>query len=310
MDPITRALVEYDTYLRDGGAPADLSQWDTGSERAKKRKLHPSGFLLCDRKSVFSIMEDLGEIQPDLPHSDEDNLSFRVGYIFQRFVAEALAWKDALVAYELPLESTHFTGRADIVVNPAPLLEGMTVYPECPDFLATSDWLVDVKAVKSRGLRGDSFYPKEYYIAQLEKYVDLMQDTMDMTPVPVLYVVTRLNLEAQFLYWRWINTQDCISYQWGEPTPHKTFEGLYDRMLESENNQLKWLHNGHNGYLPPRIGSHPDEHRFSKYNGMCTSEGRTGVSTPSCKYFHRCWGYPLEPYPTGLYKDVVADEPL
>ena len=102
MDPITRTLVNYDRFLSNGGTPVHLN---TATKRTIQRKLHPSalGPWLCDRKACYDIMRDMGEIEV-ADFSNQQLLSFRVGHVFQDFVAQALTYAGWLYAVEFELE--------------------------------------------------------------------------------------------------------------------------------------------------------------------------------------------------------------
>lgn len=306
MDPITRALSEYNKYLNDGGQPVDTG---VANRRAKKHKLHPSGLGpgLCDRSSCYSIMEDTGEIEPDIEHTQELLLSFRVGHVFQDFVAQALSWKGALVATEVKVEDKHFTGSIDLVVEPRALIPADAEVD--PPRTTDKRWVVDVKAVKGRNLDHGRYYPKGFYVAQLEKYRNLLEKQSNEAHIPILYVVTRLDLKAHLYWWEWLHG-DCICYKWGDWKEHKTLHNLQAGMELSESAQLRWLETGE---LPSRCGQTPDEHPFKccefKRQGYYTDgsgkkRARPRLATPKCKYFLRCWEVDsLEPFTEGEWND-------
>jgi len=188
MDPLTKACSEYDAYLREGGEPVDLKAlgFNTVSQRTKTRKLHPSslGPGLCDRKACYNVACDVGDIERDIPETPEDNLGHRIGFIFQDYVAQTLAFKGALIDMEIPLEDEYWTGRADLLVDPCKL----DVTDSRPTTKAP--WLVDVKTVK--GYTVDDRYPKTYHIAQLERY----RSMMTQPTVPILFYVTRIDFQT------------------------------------------------------------------------------------------------------------------
>ena len=280
MDPITAACIEYMEHIRRGGEKADLSPFANVQVRDRQRKLHPSGLCLCDRKAVYRIMADQGEIEPDLPDDPVEQLGHHIGYIFQDFVAEALAWKGALENVEIPVENDMWTGRADLLVKPH-----MLDYSDSGNrFMwdATHDdydyWLVDVKTVKGYGLYNR--YPKEWHIAQVEKY----QAMLGLHALPVLYYATRVDFTSALFTWHW--EPNCNVYQWEEARPVTNFYDLDERMEWSERAQEHWLKTDE---LPDRIAGNPTDHDF-----MCTKYERygkyKGQHKVTCQFFGQCWG--------------------
>lgn len=270
MDPLTRACQEYDAYLREGGEPVDLKAlgFTTVSEREKVRKLHPSslGPGLCDRRACYNVMADVGEIEKDVPETPEDNLGHRIGFIFQDFIAQALAYKGALIGMEISVGNEEWCGRIDLLVDAA------RIEPR-----SRARWLVDVKTVK--GYTVDDRYPKEYHIAQVEKYVSLL----DQDVAPVLFYVTRIDFQTAFYRWDW-DGRDCILKTHEPGGIVKTIYGLNDDITASEATQLAWLKNG---TLPERPFATPtDSFMCSAYQKGGYNRGRYKVT---CPFFARCW---------------------
>jgi hypothetical protein len=290
MDPITKAVYEYNEYLRYGGDPVCIGD---GTKRTKKRKLHPSGVGpgLCDRKAAFSVMKDIGEIEPDLPHPPELLLDFLMGNVIQDFISAALEWKGALVGEEIVVEDDDWTGRIDQVVDPTKLDLSET---NLPKEWYENLWDVDVKTSKGKQLYR-KFYPKPYYIAQVTRYANMLNGELsDGKVVPVLYHAARVSLgQTLFVAIQWIGNDALAVTETGKV--HKTFRYLADEIAASERAQLKWLHNGG---LPNRCGSTPDEHPFL----CCKINRKSKVATPSCPFFGRCWDVDtFEPFKLGAW---------
>lgn len=280
MDPITKCLVEYNEYLNNGGEPVNLKKlgFDVCSERQKVRKLHPSslGPGLCDRKACYHVMADVGEIQKDFEITPQEELGHRVGYIFEDWVSEALAWKGALLNLQPQLENKLWIGRPDQVVDPSALgedIEGL--------------WLVDCKTVKGYGFYDR--YPKPYHISQVEKYVEMIGGGNFH---PVLFYMTRVDFQSALWTWGWAG-DDCRTAEWG--TRSKPFFELRGDIRYSIAMQERWLRTGE---LPDRCCSLPIDHFMcASYQKYGQHKGRYLVN---CQYFSRCWEVPL---PTNLVFD-------
>jgi len=211
-------------------------------------------------------MCDTGEIEKDVPETPEANLGHRVGFIFQDFVAQALAWKGALLGMEISVGNEEWTGRVDLLVDAA------RIEPR-----SRARWLVDVKTVK--GYTVDDRYPKEYHIAQVEKYVSLL----DQDVAPVLFYVTRIDFQTAFYRWDW-DGRDCILKTHEPGGIVKTIYGLNDDITASEATQLAWLKDG---TLPDRPFASPtDSFMCSAYQKGGYDRGRYRVT---CPFFFRCW---------------------
>lgn len=291
MDLITRAVWQYTKHLSDGGKPAVTAK---ANSRSKKWKIHPSnlGPGLCDRKACYSIMEDMDQIEADIPYTPEEELSFRVGHIFQDYVAQALEWKGALIDTEVLLEGPSDIGHADIILDPDPLFEDGEHQGELNDTF----WVLDVKAVRFKDLTRVAYYPNGYNIAQLERYATLLEETTGYCHRPMLYVMTRLDMQGQLYHWQWHKNGDCSAYRWGDNLSFKEIEDLRGQIADSYESQLQWLKGG---LLPDRCGDTPDEHPF-----LCVDKkARKGWATPKCKYYRRCWDTDtLEPYEIGQWE--------
>jgi len=271
MDPLTRACQEYDSYLREGGGAVDLKAlgFNTVSERDKTRKLHPSslGPGLCDRRACYNVMADVGEIEKDIPERPEDNLGHRIGFIFQDYVAQALAYKKALIGMEHKVQQENWTGRIDLMVDPNAL-----------GIETTRRYLVDVKTVKGYGLYDR--YPKTYHIAQLEMYKHLLGKVVDWTPV--LFYVTRVDFQTAMFWWDW-EDDSCVVHDYNTGK-HNIIHGLGQELQYSIDTQETWLKEG---VLPERPFTAPDE------GFMCASYQKygdhRGKYKVNCPFFYRCW---------------------
>ena len=143
MDPITKALVDYNEYLEEGGERIRLAPKDT--VRTKVRKLHPSkiGPGLCDRSAVYDVMKDIGELAVE-GHGWQQMLSFRVGHIYHDFTVEAIQHAGALIDYEAVVEDDDWTGRIDVLADHGRLVGSSEI-----DHVM----LVDVKTVRSKVIK-------------------------------------------------------------------------------------------------------------------------------------------------------------
>jgi len=302
MDPITRACSEYDQYLREGGEPVNLKEmgFDVCSERKRARKLHPSslGPGLCSRKACYNVMADVGEIEKDVPDDPQGNLGHRVGYIFEDFVSQALAWKGALVNLQPQVENDNWIGRPDQIVDPTKLLTA--VYPFQKQWEGL--WLLDCKTVKGYSLYNR--YPKVYHMSQVDQYVSMMDPGLRLTPV--LYYITRIDFTTALYTWSkderlYYDIPDFTATIHNWETGIESHNDIYyyerDVCLSA---QERWLTHG---TLPDRCGVTPTQHSFmcANYNKGGPNKGRYTVG---CQFFGQCWGT----LPTGLVFDKAEFE--
>ena len=277
-DPITQVLQEYNSHLRSGGEPADLSRFPN-PPHASEKKLSASSLAMCDRKAAYSIMEDLGEIEADVPFSQELLLDFRIGNHMEEFVAQAMEWKGVLVGYQTRLTNGHRKGRLDLEIDPKSLLGSNKNAP---------NWIVEIKFTKNAKPENlHKYYPKANYIAQAQFYSDHSENRT----VPVLYIAMRTTFEAVLYTWLW-EDGDANVLVWDDEfgwTFHRTMPDLKAEIAESDAAQVGWMETGE---LPPRVAQTIVKHPF-----LCTRYNRsTKRREASCQYLGRCWGEHAAPY--------------
>ena len=273
MDPITETLVAYNKYLRDGGEPASLARFPHEPHKPE-RLLSASDILLCDRKACYNVLGDLKEIEPDIPEPNRLLLDFRIGNLFEGFIAEAMEWRGALVEYQTRLSGGKRKGRLDLLID-------------AERIGASGLWLVEVKTVKSKDpkLLEDKF-PKGYNIGQAQQYADWHPKH----PTPVLFYALRDTFHTKLFSWDW-EGNDCVVVSW-DPLFGWTYKtiipNLWNDLQQSMEAQERWLKTGE---LPPRCGESPEEHPF-----LCVSKNGNWA-TPTCKWYGRCWNTTnLEPF--------------
>lgn len=295
MDPITQGIHDYNDHLYAGGEP--VKTWDKYPDgtHTPARALHPSTLALCDRKAAYGVMEDLGEIEPDIPKPKELFLDFRIGNIFEDFIAEAMMWKGALVGYQGRLTDGKWKGRYDLLIDPKEL--GVAE--------STRLWLVEVKTAK---VNSQKFlrqrYPKHYNVAQVDTYVRMFRaSNPDVQVQPVLYYVLRNNWGFMLATYK-VDGDTIKTYKWNGDgwSFMRDLKEPASLITGSRAKQEEWLETGE---LPARCGATPDEHYF-----MCAKTNRnTKEVTPTCDYFKRCWGRMPASFMQG-YWDEKEEIPL
>jgi len=297
MNPIAQALYLYDRHLDRGGEPVTLDKHgpDRGTEC-----LHPSSLLLCARKAAYDFWADGGKLKEDLPHPKELLLDFRVGYLFEWFVAEALHFANALIDYQPSLKVGDWCGSPDLIVD-------ANVLTDQKD----SPWLVDVKTVRSADssfLATRSKFPKDHNCAQVEKYARMWEELYGTRPRPVLFYVLRGTMASELFTWDMHPEGDLLPMAWVENEwwsgwdsfsvgKDRWNEGFDQRMLEYEGQLEKFKRSQ---ILPRRPWPTPDTHNF-----LCVSvnkDRKRKMATPRCQYFAQCWGVDsCEPFQSGTW---------
>jgi hypothetical protein len=230
---------------------------------------------LCDREAAYSILEDLGEIEADLPHPPELALDFRIGSMFEEFVAQAMAHAGVLRKYQTRLTDGTRKGRLDMETDP---LAG-----DLP-------WQIEVKTAKTKivkYLRLDK--PSVWNVAQAEVYAELSPYPVQ----PVLFYASRDTFASELYCWEW-KDDDCWPRRWvnggwawhGKDPVLDIYKELPagEAIQRSKQAQEAWLGGGD---LPPRCGDTPDQHPFKcveKYGPRSNKRAR-----PKCKYYGCCW---------------------
>ena len=291
MDPITAAMILYDKSLRAGFPSMDLLK---PSKHTTARKVHPSalGPGLCDRKAVWDIEADQpdSEIVKEVETSDLQNLDFRLGFMHQRWITEALRHNLSLHDYEVLLSSDTIEGTADILMDIA-------------DYQLA---VVDIKTVKNKSLDGSAveLYPKPFHVAQVHAYCSLLKlkdGYQHVDAEPILFYVSRHDNTTLYFTWTW-DEGECKVLRWDNETdelvshwPQGWPEDLATPMAESWAAQEEYLFNS--GPLPDRCGETPDEHPFM----CCDIDRKKKIATPTCAFYNRCWGLTREPFSIGAH---------
>jgi len=291
VDPITVALLEYQEYLKNGGQPVSMETFYTGHKHEPAWKIYPSGLLLCDRKIAYGLMEEHGLIDQDFPMEPLEALSHLPGFIIQEAIGKALHWKGALVAYEFPVQSDHYKGRGDLLVDPTKL---------GADTSLGDLWAIDVKANKGYVL--GRRYPSKHNIAQAEQIAHLYRLQEDRVAAPMLYYTLRVDMSTNALYtWSW-NGSDCETYQITDSRAtvleiERTFPSLLEEIYGCQTALESWLGDVWQGQEPvpeklERCGLTPYDHPF-----MCANYSRYDKSYKvNCPFFSRCWQVSLKPF--------------
>lgn len=291
MNPIADALYLYHKHLERGGKKVHLDV--TGPDR-KKDCLHPSSMLLCERKAAYDVLHDLGKMKQDMPYLKAQELDFRVGYIFEWFVAEALHFQGSLLEYQPSVSMGLWCGSPDLLVDPQ-ILAGLPGQP----------WLVDVKTVRSSDatfLAKRSYFPRENNAAQVEMYTRMWASMSGgVRPTPVLFYTLRGTMASELFTWDMLG-DDASMQAWETGTFYddgfedisvKWESGFGKRLEDYQETMENWYKTRS---LPERPYSTPDEHPFM----CCDIDKRKKTATPSCPYFGACWGVDTyDPYKLG-----------